>query len=399
MFHRFLLFLVILITLADGLILLGVFGIEPFAEPVKNNLEIFISVFCLQLPLVYFAIYKAYIYPIEELKQWIAKFHTWVDSVPNLIPNSWSRGMNDIITFFQKSLKILSVFRDEIRSGRQLKSEVEIASEIQKQALDKTEDIMPGLTLATGICSASEVGWDSMDVVKWQNWNYYFYIGDVTGHGVASGFVMMMVNALISAFSQNLLSGAEILAETNKILKPRIKQNMMMTAVMLRWDSENKKIFYTGAGHEFILIYKAKEQQIYKIKTGWVALGMMKNISKALKEQQIPFENWDLIILYTDWVTEARYRSEQNWMLFGVDRITASIMSLAPATRNPENVFRKLTLDLSAFMWYKYIQYDDITFAVIGFTPQWEESVIMTDIASRIDQTSITEWNWWRKNK
>lgn len=66
--------------------------------------------------------------------------------------------MNDIITFFQKSLKILSVFRDEIRSGRQLKSEVEIASEIQKQALDKTEDIMPGLTLATGICSASEVG-------------------------------------------------------------------------------------------------------------------------------------------------------------------------------------------------------------------------------------------------
>lgn len=399
MFHRFLLFLVILITLADGLILLGVFGIEPFAEPVKNNLEIFISVFCLQLPLVYFAIYKAYIYPIEELKQWIAKFHTWVDSVPNLIPNSWSRGMNDIITFFQKSLKILSVFRDEIRSGRQLKSEVEIASEIQKQALDKTEDIMPGLTLATGICSASEVGWDSMDVVKWQNWNYYFYIGDVTGHGVASGFVMMMVNALISAFSQNLLSGAEILAETNKILKPRIKQNMMMTAVMLRWDSENKKIFYTGAGHEFILIYKAKEQQIYKIKTGWVALGMMKNISKALKEQQIPFENWDLIILYTDWVTEARYRSEQNWMLFGVDRITASIMSLAPTTRNPENVFRKLTLDLSAFMWYKYIQYDDITFAVIGFTPQWEESVIMTDIASRIDQTSITEWNWWRKNK
>lgn len=399
MFHRFLLFLVILITLADGLILLGVFGIEPFAEPVKNNLEIFISVFCLQLPLVYFAIYKAYIYPIEELKQWIAKFHTWVDSVPNLIPNSWSRGMNDIITFFQKSLKILSVFRDEIRSGRQLKSEVEIASEIQKQALDKTEDIMPGLTLATGICSASEVGWDSMDVVKWQNWNYYFYIGDVTGHWVASGFVMMMVNALISAFSQNLLSGAEILAETNKILKPRIKQNMMMTAVMLRWDSENKKIFYTGAGHEFILIYKAKEQQIYKIKTGWVALGMMKNISKALKEQQIPFENWDLIILYTDWVTEARYRSEQNWMLFGVDRITASIMSLAPTTRNPENVFRKLTLDLSAFMWYKYIQYDDITFAVIGFTPQWEESVIMTDIASRIDQTSITEWNWWRKNK
>lgn len=399
MFHRILLLLVILITLADWFILLGVFGIDPFAEYVNGNLQVFISVITLQLPLVYFIVHKAYIWPVQELKKWIVKFTAWIDDVPNITADSWSRGMNEIIGFFQRSLKVLSVFRDEIRSGRQLKSEVEIASEIQKQALDKTEDIIPGLTLATGICSASEVGWDSMDVVKWQNWNYYFYIGDVTGHWVASWFVMMMVNALISAFSQNLLSGAEILAETNKILKPRIKQNMMMTAVMLRWDSENKKIFYTGAGHEFLLVYKAKEQQIFKVKTGWVALGMMKNISKALKEQQIPFERWDLIILYTDWITEARYRSEQNGMLFWVDRITASVMSLASSNRNPENVFRKLTLDLSAFMWYRYIQYDDITFAVIGFTPEWEESVIMTDIASRIDQTSITEWNWWRKIK
>ncbi len=144
--------------------------------------------------------------------------------------------------------------------------------------------------MATGICSASEVGGDSLDVVVGQNGNYYLYVGDVTGHGVASGFVMMMVNALISAFASKSISGAEILASTNAILKPRIKQNMMMTAVMLRWDSINKKMYYTGAGHEFILIYKAKEKQIYKVKSGGMAIGMMKNISKTLKEQQISFE-------------------------------------------------------------------------------------------------------------
>lgn len=399
MFHKFLLLLVILITLGDWVILLGVLDIEPFWEPIKQNLQIFISIFCLQLPLIYYIIYKAYIYPIEELKQWIARFHTWIDSNPNLNTNSWSRGMNDIISFFQKSLKILSVFRDEVRSGRQLRSEVEIASEIQKQTLTKDDDFIPWLTMAVGICSATEVGWDSMDVINWRDWNYYFYIWDVTWHWVPSGFVMMMVNALISAFSQNLVSGAEIFAETNKVLKPRIKQNMMMTAVMLRWDSNNKKIYYTWAGHEFILIYKSREQKIYKIKTWGVALGMIKDISKSLKEQQIPFELWDLIILYTDGVTEARYRSEQNWMLFGVDRITQSIMNLDPISRNPENVFRQLTLDLSAFMWYKYIQYDDITFAVIWQTSPWEKSIIMTDIPSHIDKTIITEWNWGKKYK
>lgn len=93
---------------------------------------------------------------------------------------------------------------------------------------------------------------------------------------------------------------------------------------------------------------------------------MMKNISRSLKERQIAFERGDLIILYTDGITEARYRSEQNGMLFGVDRITESVMKLA--SPNPETVFRQLTIDLSAFMGYNHVQYDDITLAVVGFS-------------------------------
>ena len=58
---------------------------------------------------------------------------------------------------------------------------------------------------------------------------------------------MMMVNALISAFSLSESNGATILAKTNAILRPRIKQNMMMTTVMLRWDANTQKMFYTGA--------------------------------------------------------------------------------------------------------------------------------------------------------
>lgn len=99
-----------------------------------------------------------------------------------------------------------------------------------------------------------------------------------------------------------------------------------------------------------------------------------------------------MIILYTDGISEARYRSEQNGMLFGVDRITESVMKLQ--SPNPETVFRQVTLDLSAFMGYKHIQYDDITLAVVGFTPSGKPSAIMTDIASQIDPSHITEWNW-----
>lgn len=78
----------------------------------------------------------------------------------------------------------------------------------------------------------------------------------------------MMVNSLISAFATEEVNGARILSETNRILKPRIKQNMMMTCVMLRWNEKDKTLFYTGAGHEYLLVYKAAEQKVYKIKSG-----------------------------------------------------------------------------------------------------------------------------------
>jgi hypothetical protein len=60
---------------------------------------------------------------------------------------------------------------------------------------------------------------------------------------VASGFVMMMVNALISAFSKLMINSALILAGANEILKPRIKSNMLMTLLMIRWDESTKKMY------------------------------------------------------------------------------------------------------------------------------------------------------------
>ena len=87
------------------------------------------------VPLLYFIVYKAYIGPVQRLNQSIAKFMTGIDEEMTLEPDSWSKGMNYIISFFVKSLQILKVFKQELRDGRKLRSEVEIASEIQKHVI------------------------------------------------------------------------------------------------------------------------------------------------------------------------------------------------------------------------------------------------------------------------
>ena len=92
---------------------------------------------------------------------------------------------------------------------------------------------------------------------------------------------------------------------------------------------------------------------------------MVRDITKVIEEKRIPLDVGDVVILYTDGISEARYRSEQNGMLFGTDRIIDSIMHSGEKTA--ASIFQKLTIDLSAFMGYNHKQYDDITLIVARF--------------------------------
>jgi serine phosphatase RsbU (regulator of sigma subunit) len=393
MLHKILTFIIIAFVFIDA-IFLTVFFTGGSLFDVKLDAALIMAFFMIQTPAIYFFVYRAYILPVNVLNREIAKFMTGMQDDTTIQPESMSKGMNYLTNFFIKSLKILKAFKQELRDGRKLKSEVEIASDIQKHVFEKEVITVPFLEIAMATTPATEVGGDSLDIIVGRENNYYLYVGDVTGHGVPSGFVMMMVNALISAFSLSEENGAKVLSLTNAILKPRIKQNMMMTCVMLRWDAEAKAMYYTGAGHEYILVYKAKMGKVFKVKTGGVALGMMRDSSKILKEQQIAFDPNDIIILYTDGISEARYRSEQNGILFSVDRIVESINKAK--AKNAHEIFQQITVDLSAFMGYKHKQYDDITLAVVQYLPERMIATTSMDIPDKIDSTLITEWNWWR---
>lgn len=394
MLHRILNVIVTLFVLIDIAFLGMYFSGNTFLDEKTDALFMMIF-FVLQVPIIYFFVYRTYIVPVNVLNQEIAKFMTGMQDDTTIEAHSLSKWMNYLTNFFVKSLKILKTFKQELRDGRKLRSEVEIASELQKHVFERKEVVIPSLQVAMATTPATEVWWDSLDIIVWRNNNYYLYVGDVTGHGVPSGFVMMTVNALISAFSLSEENGARVLSLTNSILKPRIKQNMMMTCVMLRWDANTESMYFTGAWHEYILVYKAKQNKVFKVKTGGVALGMMRDSSKILKEQQIAFEVNDIIILYTDGISEARYRSEQNWLLFSVDRIVESINKTQEKTASV--IFEQITTDLSAFMGYKHKQYDDITLAVVQYLPQNIAPQTLLDIPDRMDSSRITEWNWGRK--
>ena len=169
--------------------------------------------------------------------------------------------------FFNEITQDLEKISYDVKERRRMSSELEIASNIQRDVLPKEAPEARGLDVMAKTRSAAEVGGDTFDFLTSADGSQVFiYIGDVTGHGVPSGVIMMMVDTIVTAMVyQGVKTGQELVSHTNYLLHPRISSRLFMTSVMLRWDKQNQKMFYTGAGHEYILVYRKEKEEVESI--------------------------------------------------------------------------------------------------------------------------------------
>lgn len=368
-----------------------------FWEQTKNFIIFFVIIFEFLFLMIFIDI--IYEKPIKNLSNSIKYFLSWEKWYENFLKTSLNWNINFITSFFKQVIYSLKWIKDEFFHWKEIKWEVSIAKEIQWKMLWKKIISVPSLNVIFTSKPAWEIWWDSYDIIKSDdNENYYIYVWDATWHWVWAWFIMTMVNALIEWFTKSFKSWADILAKTNLVLKPRVKTNLLMSLLLVRWNENEKKLFMTWAWHEYLIIYKQNLKKTFKIKSGWVALWMVKDISKVLKEVEIKVEPGDIIVLYSDWVTEAINRPKKDWteQLFWENRLIEAVQN-APEIpwkwhKSSISVYKNITIELSKFMGYKYTQLDDITLWVIQYKPEnFEEK---SDFSPEIEPQFITEWKW-----
>ncbi len=267
-----------------------------------------------------------------------------------------------IAQFFNEITENIETISNKLKEQERMSSELEIASNIQKKILPLESPQIPGLEIVAKNRSAAEVGGDSFDFIKRPE-STFMYIGDVTGHGAPAALVMMMVNTLLHTYSEMYDNLYDIVVNTNRQLKPRIKSAMFMTMVMMKWDHKFQKMTYVGAGHEYILIYRAATGKIESLAEGGIALGMVPDNSKLIKEQEIKLEKDDVILLYTDGITEAK---NDNGEMFDVERLKESFAKHA-AQYGPEGISHHIAIDYSNYVGNTE-QADDVTLMVMKYT-------------------------------
>jgi hypothetical protein len=261
--------------------------------------------------------------------------------------------------FFNKVTEGFGQVSFDIKDRQRMLNELNLAAQLQRDILPSQTPHVPGLQISARTKPATEIGGDIFNFITLQD-KTYIYIGDATGHGTVAGIVMTIVNALVTVFSDVNDNAYEVLVNVNKYLKKWLKRSVYMTFVMLCWDHKEQKMTYCGAGHEHIIVYHTGTGECEAILSGGIALGMIPDNSKVIKEQELKVSDHDYIVLYSDGITEAK---AANGELYGLNRLIESVVEYAPQYSS-DGVNYHIAKDVSAFM-SGVEQKDDMTLIVM----------------------------------
>lgn len=220
---------------------------------------------------------------------------------------------------------ILAALRTAAAQDRELErraSELAIARSIQTAVLP--HDLhLPGYDVGAVMLAAEEVGGDFYEFRRAPDGGAWIAVGDVTGHGVRSGLIMLMAQSMFSMLSDDgpaTPSPKLLLERLNRSLffnlRDRLREHQYMTIVIAHVFPDGRLV-YAGA-HTDLLVYRHAADRVERVPVEGVWIGLVEDVSHATLEREVRLEAGDVALFHTDGVTEAR---DAHGRMFDVDRL------------------------------------------------------------------------------
>lgn len=224
---------------------------------------------------------------------------------------------------FNKMTEELEQSRAALVRKERLERELQIAQQIQTALLPKQLDV-PGYRIAATMLPAENVGGDLYDVQVAKDGSVWLCIGDVTSHGVTPGLIMMMVQSALSALIDRSPDARprEMLVHLNRVIYENVHERLgddnYLTLTLLRSDGPGKFIY---AGAHLDLLVKRGDGKIDRLPTPGLWVGLLPDISHAVEESTVDLQIGDLLVLYSDGLTESRDAAGKQFDMDGVERV------------------------------------------------------------------------------
>jgi len=240
----------------------------------------------------------------------------------------------------------------------QLLLELTVARRIQTALIPRPAQV-PGLEIAAHMLPADQVGGDYYDIFNMPD-GCWMAIGDVTGHGLLAGMIMLMMQTAVSTLVTTLpgASPAQLVCRLNRVMRSNIRERLNesdhATFVILRYHSGGA-VALAGA-HDEIVIYRAGSGRCERVSPEGVWLGIADDIEEYTPDQHFRLERGDLLLLYTDGLIEARSADGEE---FGLERVEQILRASAQA-----GVAEIQGHLLAAVRAWTPVQQDDVTLIV-----------------------------------
>jgi hypothetical protein len=244
---------------------------------------------------------------------------------------------------------VLAVGRTLLQPMRELRMarELEIATNIQKAMLP-TRPTHSEFEVGGRMIPADEVGGDFFDVLS-SDQDLWITVGDVSGHGIGAGLIMLMVQ---SAFSTQFRTSPQldpnlVMGTVNSLLweniTERLRENKYVTCQLLTYRGSG--VFRIAGGHQWPFVYRAATKSIERIDATGPWLGILE-IWPDVATTELKLEHGDVLCLYSDGLIEAR---DEQGSQYDAARFVSSLEAALQHASTLEGAIDRVLYDLFSF--------------------------------------------------
>jgi PAS domain S-box-containing protein len=215
---------------------------------------------------------------------------------------------------------------NELKETRQrLQNEIDLAAQIQSNLMEKTIPEFNNFEFSAVNIPARYLSGDFYDIVELNSNTHQLVLGDFAGKGIPAALLALSIRSLIRAESNIEKYPGVVLAFLNQRLFQDLDQaEVFATLFLAQVDLDISRVHYASAGHGEALIWRNAERNIVKLQATGLPVGIF--FDETYNEQQIDMRPGDVLIIYSDGITESTNLSLEQ---FGFERLAEIIKSSA----------------------------------------------------------------------
>jgi len=236
--------------------------------------------------------------------------------------NAYSKDDLEILLLLASQVAIIIekvMLHESLIEKKRLQTQLEVARQVQLELLPARDPQLAGFDISAYNFPTEEVSGDYYDWVRIYDDQIGVVIADVSGKGVPAALLMAFLRASLRAATHIGYAPHISMSKVNYLLWESIESNQFVTAFYGVLDATNRTLAYANAGHNPPLLMDADGKARFD-ERGGVPLGMFRDT--RYYEHYLTIAPGELLVLYTDGVTEAANRAGEE---YGVERLVEAV--------------------------------------------------------------------------